>query len=224
MHKESAQANGSLKFYLIPRKNSCGRLKHWEWTHHWHFSLLGFFYNGLNFVLRGGQEHTELKISQLNFRTVPNPEYPGDEIECVEYYEHGSKNRPGGRHQLNLANKNSMVVHYSRPELGSQCHVYLLRLYLSKLPEVPDKADRPWYGRNVVGHNVLDKYLKRMLKAAGIESANKSNHSLKATAITRLMEKGTPAKLIMERSGHLIESGLSSYVRAKHPCTESGSH
>ncbi len=53
-----------------------------------------------------------------------------------------------------------------------------------------------------------------MLKAAGIESANKSNHSLKATAITRLMEKGTPAKLIMERSGHLTESGLSSYERS----------
>ena len=50
-----------------------------------------------------------------------------------------------------------------------------------------------------------------MLEAAGIENANKTNHSLRATVITRMMEKGVPAKLIMERSGHLTESGLSSY-------------
>ena len=76
-----------------------------------------FFYNGLNFVLRGGQEHRELKISQLNFKSIPDPKHPGEDTECVEYYEHGSINRPGGRHQLNLANK--VVVYYSRPELGT---------------------------------------------------------------------------------------------------------
>ena len=89
-----------------------------------------FYYNGLNFVLRGGQEHRNLKISQLNLRTLPDPENPGDQIDCVEYSEH--KNRPGGRHQLNLHNKT--VVQYARPELGERCHVYLLQLYLSKLP------------------------------------------------------------------------------------------
>ena len=56
-----------------------------------------FFYNGLNFVLRGGQEHRELKISQLNFKSIPDPEHPGEDTKCVEYYSHGSKNRPGGR-------------------------------------------------------------------------------------------------------------------------------
>lgn len=103
-----------------------------------------------------------------------------------------------------------------------------MQLYISKLPEtafqkdifywkpldkVPDRSDQPWYGRSVVGHNVLDKYLKQMLEAAGVENANKTNHSLRATAITHLMEKSLPSKLIMERSGHLSESGLSSYER-----------
>jgi len=32
-----------------------------------------FFYNGLNFVLRGGEEHCQLKISQLKFCTVSDP-------------------------------------------------------------------------------------------------------------------------------------------------------
>ena len=54
-----------------------------------------FFYNGLNFVLRGGEEHRELKISQFHFRDeVIDPENPDHMISCVEYREHGSKNRP----------------------------------------------------------------------------------------------------------------------------------
>ena len=71
-------------------------------------------------------------------------------------------------------------------------------LYLSKLPEIAfqrdifywkpldkvrDAPDQPWYSKSVVGHNVLDKYLKQMLEAAGIESANETNDSLRATAI-----------------------------------------
>ena len=48
-----------------------------------------FFYNGLNFVLRGGKEHRDLKISQLKFKNIPDPENPGEDTECVEYHEHG---------------------------------------------------------------------------------------------------------------------------------------
>ena len=84
-----------------------------------------FFYNGLNFML-GGQEHRNLKISQLKFSTVPDPDRPGVFIDCVEYTEHGSKHQPGGCHQLNLENK--VVIQYARPELGVRCHVYLLQL------------------------------------------------------------------------------------------------
>ena len=64
-----------------------------------------FFYNGINFVLRGGEEHRRMKISQLNFRVVPNPDSPGQMINCVEYTECGSKNRPGDHRQLNLEKK-----------------------------------------------------------------------------------------------------------------------
>ena len=56
--KESVQLNGSLKFVLVLKKNSCGILKHLVWTHHWHFSMLCFSIMVLNFVLRGGQEHS----------------------------------------------------------------------------------------------------------------------------------------------------------------------
>ena len=185
-----------------------------------------FFYNGLNFVLRRGQEHRQLKISQFQFRTVSDPERPGQSIDTVEYREHGSKNRPGGRHQLNLENKT--VVHYAAPEVGERCYVYLLRLYLSKLPESalqrdifymkprdkqPASASEPWYSNRPMGHNALESFLKDILKEAGIDHTNRSNHSLRATSISRMYQKQIPEKLIMERSGHLSTEGMMSYQR-----------
>ena len=185
-----------------------------------------FYYNGLNFVLRGGQEHREFKISQLEFRTVSDPDAPGKDIECVRYTEHGSKNRPGGRHQLNLENK--VVVQYAQLDRGERCHVRMLRLYLSKLHEsafqedvfywkprdnLPDSADEPWYTRKILGHNVLGQLLKRMCGRAGIDSTNKTNHSLRATAISRMFQSGVPQKVVMNRSGHLSKEGLVPYER-----------
>ena len=64
-----------------------------------------FYYNGLNFILRGGDEHRDLKISQLEFRSVPDPDNPSAMTECLMHTEHGSKNRPGGSRTLNLENK-----------------------------------------------------------------------------------------------------------------------
>ena len=52
-----------------------------------------------------------------------------------------------------------------------------------------------------------------MLQDAGIDNNNKTNHSLRATAITRMMEKNVPSKVIMQRSGHLSKDGLVPYER-----------
>ena len=186
-----------------------------------------FFYNGLNFTLRGGEEHRQLKLSQLQFHTVADPERSGETIDCVEYKEHGSKNRPGGRHQLNLDNKT--VVQYATSNNGERCHVYLLRLYISKLPEsaflqdifymkpketTPACDSDPWYCNRPMGHNVLEKFLKDIFKEAGIDCTNKSNHSLRATSISRMYQQDVPEKLIMQRSGHLSKEGLMSYQRS----------
>lgn len=56
-------------------------------------------------MLHGGQEHHDLKVSQFNFRDVPDPDNPGSLITCCEYSEHSSKNCPDGYHQLTLQNK-----------------------------------------------------------------------------------------------------------------------
>ena len=185
-----------------------------------------FYYNGVNFVLRGGEEHRSLKLSQLEFREVPDPDNPNEMISCVEYTEHGSKNRPGGRQQLNLDNK--CITQYACPQLGERCHVYLLKLYVSKLPEkaferdvfymkpvanLPVSPSDPWYCNSPLGHNTLSKFLKVILGDAGIDTAKKSNHSLRATGISHMFKANVPDKLIMERSGHLSRDGIASYER-----------
>lgn len=185
-----------------------------------------FYLNGINFVLRGGDEHRRLKISQFSFINVPDPDCPGEMIRCVQYTEHGSKNRPGSSHQLNQDNK--VVTQFAKPDMGDKCHVFLLELYVSKLPEsalqrdifymkakscIPDSLGDPWYTDMPLGHNTLGKMLKEILKEGGINAENKSNHSLRSTAISRMYENKVPEKLIMERSGHLSLSGLLTYER-----------
>ena len=165
-------------------------------------------------------------MSQLKFRDLPDPDNPGQLISCVEYTEHGSKNRPRGRRQLNLENKT--IIQYARPELGDRCHVYLLHFYISKLPEeafqryifymkslacISASPSDPWYANKPLGHNTLAKFLKLILVGARIDASNKSNHSLRATAISYMYENNIPEKLIMEQSGHLSRDGVKSYER-----------
>ena len=72
-------------------------------------------------------------------------------------------------------------MEYERPELGERCHFYLLKLYLTKLPPIAVEKDifhwkakskvpflpyEPWFTTNVLGHNTLDKLLKKMLQDA----------------------------------------------------------
>ena len=98
-----------------------------------------FVYNGLNLVLRGGDEHRALKLSQIELKMLPDPDDSSVAIDCLVYTEFGSKNRPGGSKQLNLANK--VVTHYSKHHWGERCHVQLVKKYYSKLPEAAFERD-----------------------------------------------------------------------------------
>ena len=80
-------------------------------THSPNALLNAVFYCGMYFCLRGGVEHRELKMSQLVFKDVANPSDETQTIRCLEYTEHGSKNRKGLVHQVHLDNK--IVRHYS---------------------------------------------------------------------------------------------------------------
>ena len=175
-----------------------------------------FFLNGKNFALRGGEEHRQLKLSQV--KRFYNPDHS-------VYTENSSKNRSGGLAQLRVTNKRVPV--YAVPEAGEKCHVRVLDKYLSKLPldaieqdnfyltplsAVPSNSQIPWFTSVPVGRNSLGKMVKEMCSDLGI-GGNKTNHSLRATAASDLFQAGVPEKVIQQRTGHLSLGGLRQYEK-----------
>ena len=97
----------------------------------------------------------------------------------------------------------------SAEEPGNRCYVFLLRFYLQNLapkvledPDsvfyrkprdvVPASDSTPWFTLQVIGQNVLACSGKRMFQEVGIDG--KTNHSLRATGVTRLFEANVPRK------------------------------
>ena len=176
-----------------------------------------FYLNGKNFCLRGGQEHRELKISQLTRVSCPQEGYI--------YTENASKNRSGGFAQLSVEHK--VVPVYASTAGPERCHVQILDLYLSKLPteaiqadnfyvrplqSVPKRASKPWFTAVPVGRNTLTSMFREMCADAGVQG-HKTNHSLRATGASELFAAGVPERIIQERTGHRSLKALRTYER-----------
>ena len=69
-----------------------------------------------------------------------------------------------------------------------------------------------WYSRVVLGHNVLSTVVLSLCKQAGIVG-HRTNHSLCATAATRLFQQGVDEQLIMDNTGYRSVQGVWSYKR-----------
>ncbi|VDI01280.1 Hypothetical predicted protein [Mytilus galloprovincialis] len=68
-----------------------------------------------------------------------------------------------------------------------------------------------WFCKVLVGHNTLQKTVKRLCTAVGLEG-KRTNHSLRASAATRLYQAGVEEQLICETTGHR-SSAVRSYKR-----------
>ena len=73
-------------------------------------------------------------------------------------------------------------------------------------------GDELWLVRSPIGHNVLQSRFKEMCRQAGLVG-NFTNHSIRATAITRMYDSGLAEKKIMKRSGHRSSEGVRAYQR-----------
>ena len=69
-----------------------------------------------------------------------------------------------------------------------------------------------WYAAQPIGHDKLNSTVARICKAAGVQGF-KTNHSLRATAATRLYHAGIDEQIIMETTGHRSLDGVRSYKR-----------
>ena len=182
-----------------------------------------FYYIGKRFCIRGGDEQRKLGPSQ--FLRTENP-------DCYTYVEHGSKNRNGGVAQLRQENK--CVPCYSIPEKAPRCLVFLLDLYLSKLPKYAFEhdilycrpkpkmpLDGPWYDPVPVGRNKLGSMDKEMCNDA--EITPRMNHSLRATGATTLFQADVPERIIQKTTGHRLLDSLQTYFeRTTTSCFPSG--
>ena len=177
-----------------------------------------FYYIGLYFALRGGDEHRRLRYQpcQISLHEPPTGK------AYLVYTEDCSKTNQGGLlHRDRIAKK---ITHYANEACPERCLVRLFKLYMSKCP--PDRPlnafylkplKRPkgdiWYQKVPIGHNILAKMVSRMMKDANIPG-HYTNHSLRSTATSRLFNAKVDEQLIMARTGHSSTKGVRSYKRA----------
>ena len=67
-----------------------------------------------------------------------------------------------------------------------------------------------WYSKTPCGHNALQRVVPELMKQADFSSYF-TNHSLPASAATRLFENGVDQQLIMDRTGHSSKEGVEAY-------------
>ena len=160
-----------------------------------------FYMVGKAFSLRGGTEMRSLAISQIKRFRDP---------DRYVYTENASKTNSGTFRKLHISTK--VVPVFACPQAGERCTVYLLDLYLSKLPQeaftqdvfylrplekMPSDPNYPWYTNVPVGKNTLERKLAIICNRAGIEGSI-TNHSLRATSATQMYRNGVPEKVIQE--------------------------
>ncbi len=136
------------------------------------------------------------------------------DIRRYIYRENASKNKQGGVRQMKMEHKAVTIV--ANPTVQERCPVFILDLYLSKLPPETKEKDifycrpvttflqkhgDPWFLAVPVGKNVLGKMVSEICEEAGV-NGKKTNHSLRVTCATSLYAAGVPEKVIQSRTGH----------------------
>ena len=138
------------------------------------------------------------------------------------YLEHGSKNNAGGLCQLNLENKTVTTI--ALPSQRPKCLVYLLDLYISKLPEFAFKQEifycRKHFKKNGTSHgkNKLALIIAEMCEEAVI--SRRTNHLLRSTGATALFQSNIPESVILKTTGHRSEKALCFYEKVSMEQTE----
>ena len=160
------------------------------------------------FALRAGKEHHQLRCPPYNSQFAFLSGYMG--YSFLRYTEDiGLKTNKGGIKHRKVEAK--QVDMYPQDNMD-RCPIHIILKYLSLLPKnrtchslylQAKKKFSPgnWYINRPVRENKLRDTVKELCKTAGIPGFY-SNHSLRATAATRLYRNNIDEQLIQEITGH----------------------
>ena len=179
---------------------------------------------GLNFALRSGEEHRRLRYFPSQISVVN----PVGTTPYIMYCEDNSKTNQGGLKSRKVAPKR--VIHHANMEKPSRCLVRLFQKYTTLCPSCrPNDAlyltplknpmEGCWYSRVPIGHNKLADTVPRLMRDAGIPGYF-TNHSLRATATTRMYDAQLDEASIMQRTGHRSVQGVRTYKRTTEKLAE----
>ena len=82
-------------------------------------------------------------------------------------------------------------------------------LYLRPKRATPQAPNTPWYDNVPIRKNSLQSMVKNMCAEA--DTHGKTNHSLRATGATTLLQKNVPEKVIQKVTGHRSLEALRTY-------------
>ncbi|CAH3184439.1 unnamed protein product, partial [Porites evermanni] len=96
----------------------------------------------------------------------------------------------------------------------NRCPVLYYKLFKARRPQKANSPKLPFYlASSPLGKNEIGKSASTAAKNAGLAAQNKkiSNHSVRKTSISRLLDAGVPENFVMQLSGHKNLQSLSSY-------------
>ena len=174
----------------------------------------------LHFGFRARDESRKLKWGDVVLGKDPET---GGEV-LVWTAERGSKTRHGDGQHRRAFNPTAQATNNER------CPVRLYKTFARHRPEAMKKTDSPfylavnqrrkqgseiWYMNCPLGKNLIGKFLVKAAKAAGL-TGNISNHSVRKTCISRLMDAKFPENYVAQLSGHKNLKSLDAYKSASN--------
>ena len=171
----------------------------------------------LHFGFRARDERRKLKWGDIVLHTDNET---GNEV-LIWKSERGSKTRRGNGDTRAF----NPTAHATNNE---RCPVYYSKKFKSHRPEEMNNAESPfylainprrrpgssiWYMKAPLGKNEIGKLMKTAAQGAGLQG-NITNHSVRKTCISRLMDAEVPVNYVAQLSGHRNLKSLDSYKAA----------
>lgn len=174
-----------------------------------------WFVLSLHFGFRGSHESRQLKVGDI----IEREDSKGDRY--LEVNERLTKTRVGCGNTRSFNPK-------AWETGGRRCPVNIYQAYTSRKPIQMKEEGRPfyvainhmrrenspiWFSSAPLGHNSITQIMKNAGKRAGI-GRSLTNHVVRKTSITCLVQAGVPHNIVAQHSGHKSVESIKHYAVA----------